>query len=342
MRDYRKHLTLLPHKWQAWALFAAGVLAVVYWVLFFFIRRTDMTVGIATTTKHLYLLGIEHVFVSVALMIACLSKEEYEDEYVMSVRYRALTILLFVLFIARAIVEMIYGPIHNIVFSPTINYQSTVLRSIIEAPILGKVYRVIRYLCNSNIMMLCYLLLLKILKRTGGGNSYGTLLLPYSYKKGGWYTLAVSLILIPALIVFVFVIWYKRGDAGFWNGGKSFWDVYEANTALFRLIILLPYIAIILICLSKEKQEDEFIRHIRVRTLICFVIIYLIIGYVHALSENMYQLYLMRNMKSVLYIGAIPLLILRLASWLPFAAVVYALVLRKVLSNNLKESSNEE
>lgn len=342
MRDYRKHLTLLPHKWQTRALFAAGVLAVVYWVLFFFIRRTDMTVGIATTTKHLYLLGIEHVFVSVALMIACLSKEEYEDEYVMSVRYRALTILLFVLFIARAIVEMIYGPIHNIVFSPTINYQSTVLRSIIEAPILGKVYRVIRYLCNSNIMMLCYLLLLKILKRTGGGNSYGTLLLPYSYKKGGWYTLAVSLILIPALIVFVFVIWYKRGDAGFWNGGKSFWDVYEANTALFRLIILLPYIAIILICLSKEKQEDEFIRHIRVRTLIYFVIIYLIIGYVHALSENMYQLYLMRNMKSVLYIGAIPLLILRLASWLPFAAVVYALVLRKVLSNNLKESSNEE
>ena len=342
MRDYRKHLTLLPHKWQAWALFAAGVLAVVYWVLFFFIRRTDMTVGIATTTKHLYLLGIENVFVSVALMIACLSKEEYEDEYVMSVRYRALTILLFVLFIARAIVEMIYGPIHNIVFSPTINYQSTVLRSIIEAPILGKVYRVIRYLCNSNIMMLCYLLLLKILKRTGGGNSYGTLLLPYSYKKGGWYTLAVSLILIPALIVFVFVIWYKRGDAGFWNGGKSFWDVYEANTALFRLIILLPYIAIILICLSKEKQEDEFIRHIRVRTLICFVIIYLIIGYVHALSENMYQVSLMRNMKSILYIGAIPLLILRLASWLPFAAVVYALVLRKVLSNNLKESSNEE
>ena len=342
MRDYRKHLTLLPHKWQAWALFAAGVLAVVYWVLFFFIRRTDMTVGIATTTKHLYLLGIEHVFVSVALMIACLSKEEYEDEYVMSVRYRALTILLFVLFIARAIVEMIYGPIHNIVFSPTINYQSTVLRSIIEAPILGKVYRVIRYLCNSNIMMLCYLLFLKILKRTGGGNSYGSLLLPYSYKKVGWYTLAVSLILIPALIVFVFVIWYKRGDAGFWNGGKSFWDVYEANTALFRLIILLPYIAIILICLSKEKQEDEFIRHIRVRTLICFVIIYLIIGYVHALSENMYQLSLMRNMKSILYIGAIPLLILRLASWLPFAAVVYALVLRKVLSNNLKESSNEE
>ncbi|MBO7587897.1 MAG: hypothetical protein J6T18_00535 [Bacteroidaceae bacterium] len=340
MRDYRKHLTLLPHRWQAWALFAAGVLAVVYWVLFFFIRKTGMTVKDATI--HLYLLGIEHVFVSVALMIACLSKEEFEDEYVTSVRYRALTISLFMLFIVRAIVEMIYGPIHNLVFSPTFNYQSTVLRSIIEAPILGKIYRALRYLCNSNIMMLCYLLLLKILKRTGGGNSYGSLLLPCTYKKGGWYILAVSMILIPALLVFVFVIWYKRGDAAFWNGGKSFWDVYEANTALFRLIILLPYIAIILICLSKEKQEDEFIRHIRVRTLICFVIIYLIIGYVHSLSENMYQVYLMRSMKTISYIGVIPLLILRLASWLPFAAVVYSLVLRKVLSNNLKESGNEE
>jgi hypothetical protein len=339
MRDYRKHLTLLPHKWQAWALFAAGVLAVVYWVLFFFIMRRGMTVE---NVSRLNLLGFEHFFVNVALMIACLSKEKFEDEYVTSVRYRALTISLFVLFIVRTIVEMIYGPIHNLVFSPTINYQSTVLRSIIEAPILGKIYRALRYLCNSNIMMLCYLLLLKILKRTGGGNRYGSLLLPYSYKKVGWYTLAVSMILIPALLVFVFVIWFKRGDAGFWDGGKSFWDVYEAYTPLFRLIILLPYIAIILICLSKEKQEDEFIRHIRVRTLICFVIIFLIIGYVHALLENMHEVYIMRSMRPVSYIWAIPLLILRLVSWLPVTSVVYALVLRKVLSNNLKESSNEE
>jgi hypothetical protein len=189
--------------------------------------------------------------------------------------------------------------------------------------------------------MLCYLLLLKILKRTGGGNSYGSLLLPYSYKKGGWYTLAVSLILIPALIVFVFVIWYKRGDAGFWNGGKSFWDVYEANTALFRLIILLPYIAIILICLSKEKQEDEFIRHIRVRILIYFVLFFLIVAFCDSLSERLYLVYLMRT-KTVISAWVIPLLFLRLASWMPFVAVVYALVLRKVLSKNLKESSNEE
>jgi hypothetical protein len=46
--------------------------------------------------------------------------------------------------------------------------------------------------------------------------------------------------------------------------------------------------------------------------------------------------------KTVISAWVIPLLFLRLASWMPFVAVVYALVLRKVLSKNLKESSNEE
>ena len=339
MRDYKKHLTLLPHKWQATALFAAGILALVYYAVFFYIRRTEMTVD---GVYRFYLLGIEHVLVGIALMIACLSKENIEDEYVTSVRYRSLTITVFILFIARAIVEMIYGPIHNIVFSPMINYQSTVLRSVIESPVLGTLYRIIRYLGSINIMMLLYLLLLKILKRTGSGNHFSSLLLPNKYKKAGWYTLIVSVVLIPALMAFVFVIWMKRGDADFWHGGSSFWDVYETNTPLFRLIILLPYIAILLICLSKEKQEDEFIRHIRVRTLIYFVIFYLIAVYFDSLFENLYQAYLMRTQHTNSYVCMVGLLILRLASWLPFVSVVYALVLRKVLSNNLKESNDEK
>ena len=337
MRDYRKHLTLLPHKWQAIALFAAGVLAVVYHCLYAYTIRSLQP----EESYRLHLLSICHLPVTIALVIACLSKEKEEDEYITSVRYRALTISLFVVFMARAVVEMIYGPIHNIVFSPTINFQSTVLRSIIESPVLGTLYKIIRYLCNINIIMLCYILLLKILKRTGGGNNYGSLLLPYRCKKAGWYTLIVSAVLIPAMIAFVFVIWDKRGDAGFWTGDSSFWDVYEANITLFRLIILLPYIAIILICLSKEKQEDEFIRHIRVRILIYFVLFFLIVAFCDSLSERLYLVYLMRT-KTVISAWVIPLLFLRLASWMPFVAVVYALVLRKVLSKNLKESSNEE
>ena len=338
MRDYKKHLSLLPHKWQAIALFAAGILAVVYYVLFFYIR-TEVTLD---NVYRFYLLGIEHVLVGVALMIACLSKEKIEDEYVTSVRYRALTIAVFILFVARAIVEMIYGPIHNIVFSPMINYQSTVFRSIIESPVLGKLYMVIRYLCNMNIMMLCYLLLLKILKRTGSGNNYSSVLLPNKYKKAGWYTLIVSMVLIPVLMAFVFVIWTKKGDADFWHGDASFWSVYETNTPLFRLIILLPYIAILLICLSREKQEDEFIRHIRVRTLVYFAIFFLVAASLDSLFENMYQVYLFRTHNTNSYVYMVALIFLRLASWLPFVSVVYALVLRRVLSNNLKESNDEE
>ena len=338
MRDYKKHLSLLPHKWQAIALFAAGILAVVYYVLFFYIR-TEVTLD---NVYRFYLLGIEHVLVGVALMIACLSKEKIEDEYVTSVRYRALTIAVFILFVARAIVEMIYGPIHNIVFSPMINYQSTVFRSIIESPVLGKLYMVIRYLCNMNIMMLCYLLLLKILKRTGSGNNYSSVLLPNKYKKAGWYTLIVSMVLIPVLMAFVFVIWTKKGDADFWHGDASFWSVYETNTPLFRLIILLPYIAILLICLSREKQEDEFIRHIRVRTLVYFAIFFLVAASLDSLFENMYQVYLFRTHNTNSYVYMVALIFLRLASWLPFVSVVYALVLRKVLSKNSIESNDEE
>ena len=338
MRDYKKHLTLLPHKWQAIALFAAGILAVVYYVLFFYIR-TEVTLD---NVYRFYLLGIEHVLVGVALMIACLSKEKIEDEYVTSVRYRALTIAVFILFVARAIIEMIYGPIHNIVFSPMINYQSTVFRSIIESPVLGKLYMVIRYLCNMNIMMLCYLLLLKILKRTGSGNNYSSVLLPNKYKKAGWYTLIVSMVLIPVLMAFVFVIWTKKGDADFWHGDASFWSVYETNTPLFRLIILLPYIAILLICLSREKQEDEFIRHIRVRTLVYFAIFFLVAASLDSLFENMYQVYLFRTHNTNSFVYMVALIFLRLASWLPFVSVVYALVLRKVLSKNSIESNDEE
>ena len=76
--------------------------------------------------------------------------------------------------------------------------------------------------------------------------------------------------------------------------------------------------------------------------MIYFAIFYLVAAFLDSLFENMYQVYLSctHNMNSYVYMVA--LLFLRLASWLPFVSVVYALVLRKVLSNNLKESGNEE
>ena len=147
-------------------------------------------------------------------------------------------------------------------------------------------------------------------------------LLPHRCQLIGWILIGFSLVFVVCSILILK------------NEHEQF--TYAAGG------MIISFIGLLLAGLSREKQEDEFIRHIRVRTLIYFVIVCLIIGYVHSLSENMYQVYLMRSMKTISYIGAISLLILRLVSWLPFAAVVYSLVLRKVLSNNLKESGNEE
>ena len=112
-----------------------------------------------------------------------------------------------------------------------------------------------------------------------------------------------------------------------------------------RLIILLPYIAIIFICLSREKQEDEFIRHIRARILAYFAVYYLVASFVIGHVIHLLGIAAIRiSPYGGPYIyaykwaeGILPIFI-----WVPLVAVVYALVLRKVLSNNLKESSNEE
>ena len=114
-----------------------------------------------------------------------------------------------------------------------------------------------------------------------------------------------------------------------------------------RLIILLPYLAIILICLSREKQEDEFIRHIRARILAYFAIYYLVATFIigrvmHFLSIATIHVAQGGLSRGYLYAYQWANIILPMLIWVPLVAVVYALVLRKVLSNNLKESNDEK
>ena len=163
----------------------------------------------------------------------------------------------------------------------------------------------------------------------GFENGGKSILLPNNYKKVGWYLLIVSMVMIAAIVILNAV--FGHSD-----------ELYEKHSTLLRMMILIPYIALIFICLSKEKQEDEFIRLIRVRILIHFAIFYLSVGMVGGLSENLFQIYQFRTMNQDTNAAMIFLLIMRLLSWFPLLAVVYALVLRKVLYKNLKESSNEE
>lgn len=325
MRDYRKHLTLLPHKWQAIALFAAGVLAVVYYCLFAYTIRS---LEHPSDTYRLYWLGIVHLPVSVALMIACLSKEKEEDEYISSVRYRALAIAMFLFFVLRASGEMMYGSLHSFVFHPFFAGMN------VQAELLGPgTFRIIRniiaILGSVNFTMVIYIILVKVLKRFGVENGNKSLLLPNSCRKAGWYVFIISLVVIAAIVI----LNAKLGHSD---------ELYENHITLLRLMILIPYIALVFICLSREKQEDEFIRLIRVRILIYFAIFYLVAGIIYGLSENLWQLYQFRTMNNRAYVAQLFVLIMRLLSWFPLLAVVYSQVLKKVLAKNTIESGNEE
>lgn len=325
MRDYRKHLTLLPHRWQTGALFAAGVLAVVYYCLFAYTIRS---LEHPSDTYRLYWLGILHLPVSVALMIACLSKEKEEDEYISSVRYRALAIAMFLFFVLRASGEMMYGSLHSFVFHPFFAGMR------IQGELLGPgTFRIIRniiaILGSANFTMVIYIILVKVLKRFGVENGNKSLLLPNSCRKTGWYVFIISLIVIAAIVI----LNAKLGHSD---------ELYENHTTLLRLMILIPYIALVFICLSREKQEDEFIRLIRVRILIYFAIFYLVVGMISGLSENLWQLYQFRTMNNRAYVAQLFVLIMRLLSWFPLLAVVYSQVLKKVLAKNTIESGNEE
>ncbi len=325
MRDYRKHLTLLPHKWQAIALFAAGVLAVVYYCQFAYTIRS---LEHPSDTYRLYWLGIVHLPVSVALMIACLSKEKEEDEYISSVRYRALAIAMFLFFVLRASGEMMYGSLHSFVFHPFFAGMR------IQGELLGPgTFRIIRniiaILGSANFTMVIYIILVKVLKRFGVENGNKSLLLPNSCRKAGWYVFIISLVVIAAIVI----LNAKLGHSD---------ELYENHTTLLRLMILIPYIALVFICLSREKQEDEFIRLIRVRILIYFAIFYLVAGIIYGLSENLWQLYQFRTMNNRAYVAQLFVLIMRLLSWFPLLAVVYSQVLKKVLAKNTIESGNEE
>ena len=325
MRDYRKHLTLLPHRWQTGALFAAGVLAVIYYCLFAYTIRS---LEHPSDTYRLYWLGILHLPVSVALMIACLSKEKEEDEYISSVRYRALAIAMFLYFVLRASGEMMYGSLHSFVFNRNLAGMN-VIADIMGSSAFRITRQIIGFIGSVNFTMVIYIILVKVLKRLGIENGNKSILLPNNYKKVGWYLLIVSMVMIVAIVILDAIFGHLH-------------EMYEKHSTLLRLMILIPYIALIFICLSKEKQEDEFIRLIRVRILIYFAIFYLVVGMISGLSENLWQLYQFRTMNNRAYVAQLFVLIMRLLSWFPLLAVVYSQVLKKVLAKNLIESGNEE
>ena len=336
MRDYKKHLTLLPHKWQVIGGVATAVSAVLYYGVLLCLR--DRYIGQDWFT---YSAMSASFVLEISLLLVCFSKERVEDEYIASARYRALTISVFIFIIGWAIIQMnVMGPglARNVIgVTGMKESEQELFKSIFETR-LGVVFRVIAFITEVNIMELIYIVLLKILVRTGKAGGYDSLLLPYRYKKTGWWILIVSLVMITAVL---FIMGQTKADVL----GADRYSYIRTYVTVCRIMAVFPYIGLMMICLTKEQQEDEFIRHIRVRVLAYFVIVYVIsvffvkqsvfATYVYTVSRN-------HSVGTLYAILGIVERLFRLLSFVPLLSVAYALVLRKVLSNNLKESNDEK
>ena len=85
------------------------------------------------------------------------------------------------------------------------------------------------------------------------------LLLPYSCQKAGW----IIAIAIPVLFILYALI----------SGGNKALVTERNLHYLFGILAMLFFVAVFLICASREKDEDEMISSIRRQTLSIFIYI---------------------------------------------------------------------
>ena len=83
-------------------------------------------------------------------------------------------------------------------------------------------------------------------------------LLPHACQKAGWWMLLASL---------AFAVIYVLIEAG------NFYDTLaEAPAILMFLATGLPFLSLMMICISQEKEEDEYIQSLRTRTVFIVVV----------------------------------------------------------------------
>ena len=332
MRDYKKQLTLLPHKWQVYGLEFFIVLAVVFAVLY--LNQDKMVTHNNLFTK--FLGGLD-ILLSLTLLVICFSQEKIEDEYTTSVRYRSVTIAIIIFFIASCTVEMFYGRIHGALIPQTdfINDAKWEFMLKLHDNLL---YRVAGFLVQPKVIQIVYIILLKILLRTGGGNIYRSLLLPHKYKKVGWIMLIASFVVIATYIVATRIHFSLKAD----------FTMEDVFNPVVRILPLFPYISIFLICLSREEQEDEFISHIRIRLLAFFAILFVLASFFNReffwfdiLIERHY--YTFKPLLGIVRLFNVLIrhpftLMVKTIMWIPVLAVIYSFVLKIKLNRFKKES----
>jgi len=322
MKDYKRQLTLLPHKWQVYGFDVLAVLAVAFAILYLNQDKLSATHNNLFTT----LLGVVDVLFASTLLVICFSQEKVEDEYTTSVRYRAITLSIIIFFIAKCTVEMFYGPIHRalIPMSDFINDAKWEFMMKLQG---NPLYRIAGVLSQPNVIQLVYIILLKVLLRTGSGNVYHSMLLPHKYKKAGWIMLIVSFVVIVTYIVATRIHFSLKAD----------YTMQDIFNPIVRILPLLPYLSIFLICLSR----DEFISHIRIRLLAFFAILFVLVSLFNRhyfWLDTIVVNHANRFVPALIRLEKVYFFIIKAALWVPLLAVIYSFVLKIKLNRFKKES----
>ena len=331
MRDYKKKLTLLPHKWQVYGFEILGVLAVLFAVLY--LNQVKLASYDNLFTK---LLCVSDILFALTLLVICFSQEKIEDEYTTSVRYRAVTIAIIIFFIARCTIEMFYGPIHRAIIPKTdfINDAQFEFMLKLRGNLL---YRIAGVLIQPNVIQVVYIILLKVLLHAGSGNIYRSLLLPHKYKKVGWIMLIASFAVIATYIVVTRINFTLKAD----------FTMEDVFNPIVRILPLFPYLSIFLICLSREEQEDEFISHIRIRLLAFFAILFVLASFFNreyfwfdTFIDRHY--YTFKPFFKIIRVFNVMVrqpftLMIKTFLWIPVMAVIYSFVLKIKLNRFKRE-----
>lgn len=103
-----------------------------------------------------------------------------------------------------------------------------------------------------------------------------SLLLPHCFQTTGWWLLAISLVMLGVTLALD-----MNGNAQ----GTAFAVLAIAGTCL-------PTLSLLLICVSKERHEDEYVAYLRTRSVLWVVAFAFVVGMIEQSTDYMSVRYL--------------------------------------------------
>ena len=149
------------------------------------------------------------------------------------------------------------------------------------------------------------------------------LLLPHSWQIGGWIAFVLWLVFAGVRLL-LFYADYNVSDIPLF-----------LRVSLMMLCELLPYLSIMLICISREKQEDEYVQHIRALSVFSLALFLLLLGMLSYGTERLIDYWGWPNVSYWLTWSR------TYFSLTPVAAILYLLIFKGLLFYNwIKSRAN--